>query len=427
MKKVFNLKSVLVFLIVMTLSATMFLGCGSSKKAENSNEKVTLQFWTISLKPTFNNYFNGIIDKYEQSHQNVKIEWTDLPFDSIQNKLVTAIAGDTAPDVVNLSVEMALSLQSKNALVNLDKEATKTQRDIYIPSLYNATKTKTGSYSFPWYGAPNIMMYNKALFEKAGLTNAPKTFDEMFEMAKTMKEKTGAYLYIPDNISNILMLDGIKLVSDDHKKAAFNTPEAIALIQKYKDAAKAGYIPKENWSKWDPQLQQFSTGKLAILNSGAQSIKRIKDEAPDIYKTMDVTTPMVGKTKKIANAVMNLVVPKASKHHKEAIDFASYVTNDENQLGFSKAAHVFPSTNKASQDAFFKSDTTSLEGKAISEVADELKDTVQLSIGLGNEQDIYNIINKIADASILGNTDIKAAFDDAEKQVNILLSQSKGN
>ena len=159
-----------------------------------------------------------------------------------------------------------------------------------------------------------------------------------------------------------------------------------------------------------------------MINSGPQSIKRIKDEAPDIYKNIEVTSSMLGKAGLILNPIMNLVVPVASKHHKEAIAFAAYITNDQNQLAFSKTVAIFPSTINASQDPFFKSDVSKPETKATAIAAEELIHTADLTLAIPQQLDIFTAVNKAAEAVILGNEDPKAALTAAEKKVNSILA-----
>ena len=100
-------------------------------------------------------------------------------------------------------------------------------------------------------------------------------------------------------------------------------------------------IPKNNWGSWDESLKLFESGKLAIVSSSGSSLSRIKDEAPDIYKTIAVSKPLTGATGLSRNPLMNLVVPSKSENQKEAIKFANYITNDENQLAFCKKVSIF--------------------------------------------------------------------------------------
>ncbi|MEG6569811.1 sugar ABC transporter substrate-binding protein [Thermoanaerobacterium thermosaccharolyticum] len=418
-------------LLVLVMIITAFTACGNNSSKSNSNnaktsnntaEKMTLQFWTISLRPKFDNYFNDLFAKYKKLHPNVEIKWTDLPYDAIQNKLVASTAGNDVPDVVNLNTDMALQLAAKGALVDLNKEATDEQKSIYIKTLWESTKIKDGIYAFPWYGAPSVMIYNKALFEKAGM-NPPKTYDDVFQMAKEFKDKTGAYLYVPDYFHNEAYWGyDISILNEDKTKSAFNTPDTLALLEKFKEYYQNDIFPLDAEGNWTKMLQLYSTGKLGLINSGAQSLSRIKDEAPDIYKNTDVTQPLVGKSGVIDNPIMDLVVMQKSQHHKEAIDFANFVTNDENQLEFAKEAKVFPSTIKASQDSYFKSDTSTLEGKAISIAADFLNKSTDKTLGVPNSGDITSELIKETDEVFHGQKTPKQALDDAEKNVNQMLS-----
>lgn len=412
--------------LALSMLATSFTGCAggtgsTASGSTNSEGKTTVEFWTISLQPNFTKFLNGLINQYESSHKNVTVKWTDLPADSIQQKLITSVAGGTAPDVVNLNTQMALQLAGQNALVDLNKEATADQKSIYVDSIYSATKMGDSVYAFPWYVSPNILMYNKDLFQKAGLTKVPATFDEANEMAKTMKEKTGAYLYVPDSLSRIMFAEDYKMLSADKTKVAFNNDGMIQLLNKYKTLTQAGYLPKEKWGDWDNALKLFETGKLAIINDSGSSLKRIKEEAPDVYKKIAVEKPMGGKAG-VYTAFMNLVVPVASKNHKEAIAFANYMTNDDNQLAFCKQVSIFPSTKKASKDSYFTADTTTLEGKARDIAATNADRYIQKTLGLKKEQDVINDINKVYEATIMGNTDPKQAVTNAESQINTILS-----
>ncbi|PHO08526.1 sugar ABC transporter substrate-binding protein [Thermoanaerobacterium thermosaccharolyticum] len=418
-------------LLVLVLIITSFTACGNNSSKSNSNnaktssntaEKITLQFWTISLRPKFDNYFNDLFAKYKKLHPNVEIKWTDLPYDAIQNKLVASTAGNDVPDVVNLNTDMALQLAAKGALVDLNKEATDEQKSIYIKTLWESAKLNNGIYAFPWYGGPSVLVYNKALFEKAGM-NPPKTYDELFQMAKEFKDKTGAYLYVPGYFPNeIYFVNGINILNEDKTKAAFNTPETLTLLEKYKEYYQNDIFPLDAEGNANKMYQLFATSKLGMLILGPSSLSRIKDEAPDVYKNIDITQPIIGKSGVIDNAIMDLVVMQKSQHHKEAIDFANFVTNDENQLEFAKEAQVFPSTIKASQDSYFKSNTSTLEGKAVSIAADYLNKSVDKTLGIPNSQDVKSEMIKESDEAFHSQKTPKQALDDAEKNVNQMLS-----
>ncbi len=427
----------LAFVVALSAAVMSFAGCagkgasssessGESKAetsaTESESKPVTVEFWTISLQPTFTDFFNKLIDEYQKENTNVKVKWVDLPYDSIQQKLITASASDTSPDVVNLNTQMALSLAGKGALVDLNKEATEAQKSIYIDTLYNSAKIGDSVYAFPWYASPSVMIYNKELFEKSGFAATPKTFEEANTMAKTMKEKTGAYLYVPEELTNLLFLNGIDILNSDKTKAAFNNDEAKNLLTEYRKLVEEGSLPKTSWGQWENQLKLFETGKLAIINSSGSSISRIKDEAPDIYEKIGIAEPMTGSAGVVLDPLMNVVVPEKSKNHKAAIDFAAYITNDANQLAFCKQVAIFPSTKTAANDSYFTQDSTTLEGQARAVCAKTLGYSADFSLGIDKQSDVQKQVNAIYEACIMGNDDINTKFSSAESEVNKILA-----
>ena len=431
------------FLRAMGLAAgmTALAGCGAGSTASQAvsaaastassaavsaaSEPVTIGFWTISLQPTFTDFFNGLFADYQKANPNVTINWTDLPYDSIQEKLVTAAASGDCPDVVNLNSEMALTLAGKNAVVDMNAEATEEQRSIYISSLYNSCKLGDSVYAFPWYGSPNVMFINNALMKQAGLTDPPKYYnsEDSFAMAKTMKDKTGAYLYNPYKLLSMLMYDGLPILNDAKTAAAFNNSDTVTFVNGFKTMVDGGYFATSKWGDWDEEVRLFESGKLAIISSSGSTLSRIKDEAPDIYNDLTITYPMVGKLDLAANPLMDVVVPEASKNHEEAIKFASFITNDDSQLKFCKQVAIFPSTTKACSDSYFTSDTQTPEGKARAISAEISPKCGDFSLGVTGYTDIAQAFDNLEEALFANNTDVSQALTTAEGDVNKALAQ----
>ena len=428
-------KKLLSTLLCAAMAVSMLAGCGGSDSnaaADNSTasdatettasadnqasgEDVTIEFWTIDLKAAFGDFFNDMIAQYESENPGV-------PYGDIQSKLVTSVAGGAAPDVVNLNTQFTLTLAGQGALVDLNKEATDEQKSIYIPDLWDSAKIGDSVYAFPWYASPDIMFYNQELFDKAGI-EVPTTFDEALEEAEEFYNKTGAYLFMPDEFFNILFEEGIDVLNADKTAAAFNTQETVDLLNKYKEYTDKGVIPKTKWGDWDEMLKLFESGKLAIVSSSGSSLSRIKDEAPDIYEKVGVSTPLTGKNGLSRNPLMNLVVPEASKNHEAAIAFANYVTNDANQLAFCKEVSIFPSTTAASEDPYFTSDTATLEGQASAMSAKASLTSKDFSLGIGDQSNIQTAVDKAYEAAITNGDDVQTALDQAEADVNGILAE----
>jgi len=429
-------------LLVSVMAMSLLAGCGGSKTTseggsstpaasekpatEKPKEDVKLEFWTISLQPTFNDYFNNLIAAYEGEHPNVKIDWKDFPYDAIQNKLLTSIASDQAPAVVNLNTELANQMGSKNALVDFNAELTAEQKGLYFDGIYNSTVVNGKGFALPWYTGLPVLFLNKDLVEKAGLdiNNPPKTNDELHAWAKQMKEKANVGGYTIRTDATIFVAEGVPLLSEDNTKAAFNTPEAEKIVASYVDLINSGAIPKED-ANYDKQVQYYVSEQVGMTISNSSFINRLKTTSEDIYKKTVAVPAPVGKGDVRFSSTMNIAVPSATKHKDEAVDFALFVTNAANQLDFSKKANTLPSTKDSIKDAFFTNDDGTLEAKAKIASAQSLDKASDFLLGVKNAGDIRSAIGKKLQNVYLNGADIKKELTTAEKDVNDILEKNK--
>jgi putative chitobiose transport system substrate-binding protein len=404
------------------LSGTAWAGGGGQN---TSGEKIQLEFWTLSLQPAFTGFIQGLIDQYERANPNIKISWQDLPWDGIQDKFLTQTAGGNPPDVVNIWSQLALTYAGKGALLDLEVNVSPAQKSIYLESAWNSARLGNSVYAFPWYATPNITVYNKELLAQGGLGKPPKTFDEAFAAASDFKNKTGAFLLTPPSMFHVFYNYGIKMISDDKKRAMFNTPQAAALVTRLRDLGRAGAINTEpgSWDNWDADRQLYANEKLAMVLGGPQTVTRLKDESPAILVKTGVESAVMGPANISGEAIMNLVISKRSKHPQEAVDFANFITNDENQLAFCHEVSIFPTAKRAASDPFFRSDMKTLEGQANYYASISAQDAVDMTLGLENDDTIKREIDNIMDAIFSTGTDPVTAIANAERRVNELLAQ----
>lgn len=394
-------------------------GDGGEKKAE---DQVTVEFWTISLQPTFNDYFDKLIADYETQHPNVKIDWKDYPYDAVLNKLMTSIAGGEAPDVVNLNTEFANQMGSKDALVDFNQELTAEQKAAYFPGIYSSTEMSGKAFALPWYTALPVLFLNKDLVEKAGLdpSNPPATKEELNAWGRQIKEKTDAYGYIFTMEARTLLEENLPFLTEDYKKAAFNTPEVEEYINENVELLKEGVIPKDIIN-YDKQVQYFASEQVAMSLSSSPFINKIKTAAPDVYSKMVAVPSPVGKAGIRYSNTMNLVVPAATSHKKEAVDFAVFVTNAANQLEFSKVANTLPSTVESAKDPFFAENDGTVEGVAKTVSAVSLDKAEDFYLGIENANDVNQAVTKALQIIYLNDGNVKKELAEAEKEVNRIL------
>ncbi len=395
-------------------------------------DQVTIEFWTMQLSPTFDEYIKGVIADYEKQHPNVKVKWVDVPWESMEQKMLSAVTANKAPDVANLNPQFAAKLAELDALVNMDEAVPSEERAKYFEGVWKANSFDGKTFGIPWYLSTQVTMYNREMFKEAGLDpdKPPTNFEELAEVAEKIKEKTGKYAFMPamdeSHFMEYLVQMEVDLTTDDGKKAAFNTPAGKKAFQYWVDLYKRGLIPKNSITEGHGKaIDMYQAGEIAILPSGPQFLKIVKENAPKIAEVTASGPQITGDSGKMNVAVMNLVVPKQSKHQKEAVDFALFITNAENQLKFCKLTAILPSVKKAAEDPYFTKLPDNAEpideARIIS--ASQLPKSEVLVPPLKGYDDLKKAMNEAMQSALLGKKSVDKALADAEKKWNEILAK----
>ena len=101
----------------------------------------TIQFWTLDLAPKFNGYIHGVIAAWERQNPGYRVVWTDVPWGSVERKLLAAVFARTAPDVVNLNPLFAANLASKGGLLPLERVLPPGAPQGYLPLIWRAGRS----------------------------------------------------------------------------------------------------------------------------------------------------------------------------------------------------------------------------------------------------------------------------------------------
>lgn len=355
---------VLLMMTIIALAPVFAAGQqeGGEAAAEQTMEEQEITFWTMSLAPAFNDYLNGVITEFEAQNPNVTVEWVDVPWGDMETKILTAAASDTMPDVANLNLPFSQTLAQNGRLVDMSQEAADV-RDRYFAGPWEASSYGDTIFGLPWYITTNMIYYNRAIFEEAGLNpdDPPDNFDELYEYARAIKESTGAYGYMTFFNDQFIMEElermGMRLFNEDFTEANFNTQAVRDAAAYYQRMLDEGLIPRQtltSQSGTGEAIQLFSAGELAMFFGGTSHARMIQENSEEVYSNTGVAPQITGQGGKRNIAVMNVTVPESSDHKDAAVEFAKFLTNNENQVEFAReAGAIVPSTEASLEDSFF--------------------------------------------------------------------------
>ncbi len=383
-------------------------------------------FWTINLKEVYSDYITGMIKEFETAHPGVKIDWVDVPGDQIDAKFLAALASSNVPDAVNITNKLVAGAAGK--LSDLGTLLPADQFADYVPGMLNPFKIDGKQAAIPWYhgGAP-IMFFRKSVMAKVtgfDYAKSPKDYSQVLELAQQIYDTTHVYgtTMIPSD--TVMRYHGVTMISDDKKSAAFSTPEAAAIIQRYKDTyVKKGLAPGSTSSANVPP-QWIDSGQIGFTISTPYILAFLKKNAPKAYADLELApAPTTSQGNFLLDGMQTLVVPSGSKNPAAAAAFIQFVTNAKNQVDFCKLVPIYPSSLKAIADPFFKEKTGSpLDDKAKEMIATELPDTTYVSYGTKHDSELTKVFNEGMKAYLGGKADATAALADLAKKWDTILA-----
>jgi putative chitobiose transport system substrate-binding protein len=428
--------------IFLSLLVSSLFGCSASADRNTKNNTQEVEFWTMQLQPKFTEYFASLNSNFEQG-QEMTIRWVDIPWSAMESKILTAISANTAPDVVNLNPNFASQLATRNAWLDLDEMVSPQQKETYLPQIWQANSVevcqenacKSNTFGIPWYLTTRVTIYNQELLKQAGISQPPQTYEDLAIAAKEIKAKTGKYAFfvtfVPGDSGEVLeslVQMGVTLL-DERGKSAFNTPEGIAAFRYWVDLYQQQLLPPEVLTQGHRYaVELYQGGETVFLSSGAEFLEAIATNAPTIAQVSATAPQITGKTGKKNVAVMNLAIPRSSDRPKQALNYALYVTNTENQLAFAKTGNVLPSTKEGvakyiQELANQKTITPVEEAKKVS--AMQLKDAEVLIPAMDNLQVLQQVIYENLQAAMLKEKTVEQAVRDAAEQWDSEVASSK--
>ena len=314
-----------------------------------------LNLWTLQLAPKFNRYFADLIAAWTTVHPEDSVRWTDLPWGSVERKLLAAVYARTAPDLVNLNPPFAANLASKGGLTDLTPLLPSDAAERYLPSVWQACRDPdAGQIAVPWYLTVRLSLVNRELLDQADIAAPPTRWDEIPAFARQIRKRTGRYglflTTVPDDSAEMLetlVQMGVSLL-DSERRAAFNSPAGRRAFQFWTELYQEGLLPREVVSQGQRRaIELFQSGDLAMAATGAEFLRSIQTNAPGVAAVTESHPPVTGADGTANVALMTLAVPRQSTKQALALELALFLTDATNQARFATEARVLPSSLEA--------------------------------------------------------------------------------
>lgn len=400
-------KFLLILVVILLVAITIPYG----KNQDNSNEII---FWTLQMSD-FSPYMNKVIKEFEEQNPEIKIKWVDVPLSEGEKRTLASVLSDNPPDLINLNPDFSALLAQRGALYEIDEQYTGQ----FNKHIINSLKYNGRLYSLPWYATSAVTIYNKKLLSKSG-AKMPETFEDLGEIAPLIKEKTGAYVLLPNITENDTML---RILNKYGVTALnINSDQSIQVFDYFKNLYEKDLIPKESVTQTHREaLEKYMAEQIVFFQAGANFLNMIKENAPSTYKNTDVAPQITGKLGQNDFSLMNFVIPIRAKHKQEALKFALFLTNYENQLELAKLTNVLAVNEETLKDNFYTTyDKNDLMAKARVISANQLYKIEPSFKTLKDQKEVNTIVNSAVQQILLNKNTTKNILDDVLNKINIL-------
>ena len=382
-------------------------------KKSSDNEVI---FWTLQMSD-FSLYMNKVIKEFETQNPEIKIKWVDVPFSEGEKRTLASVLSDNPPDLINLNPDFSALLAQRGALYEIDEQYTGQ----FNKDIINSLKYNGKLYSLPWYATSAVTIYNKNLLSKSG-AELPETFEDLARIAPLIKEKTGAFVLLPNITENDTML---RILNKYGVTASnINSEQSVEVFDYFKNLYVNALIPKESVTQTHREaLEKYMAEQIVFFQAGANFLNMIKENAPSAYKNTDVAPQITGRLGQNDFSLMNFVIPLRAKHKNEALKFALFLTNYENQLELAKLTNVLAVNEKTLKDDFYTNyDQDDLMAKARVISAKQLYKIEPSFKTMKDQKEINTIVNTAVQQILLNKNTTGKILDDVSDKINLILS-----
>ncbi len=130
---------------------------------------------------------------FAETYPNITVDYQNIGYNDLLNKLRTAALGNAAPMVARLPILWGSEFASKGQLMELKPEDVGYSTDEFWPGAMKSVTLNGKTWGIPTNNETMAFIWNAGIFEEAGLDpeKAPETWADVIEYSKQIKEKTG--------------------------------------------------------------------------------------------------------------------------------------------------------------------------------------------------------------------------------------------
>ncbi len=311
-------------------AAAQSQGASPSGAAPSSGgEPVTLHVLLMKQAAYSDTDVAAMTKAFNVDHPNITIVPEFVAYDALHDKIVTAqVGGGGVYDLILVDTPWPAEMVKAGIITDITDKIPSDFTTGVFDAAWTAAKYNGKIYGVPWINDTKFFFYNEKLLGDAGITTAPKTWDEVEADAKAIKAKgevkypiiaswKQAEAVICEWTQLAAVMGGSDFV-DAQGNAKFNQGGGLAALKFMKKMLDEGLVdPASLGSTEDDVNAAMQTGKYAMTLNWTYGLSVMNDPKASKVPGQIKVAPSPGEGSVATSGVnggMSLAVTTTSKH-----------------------------------------------------------------------------------------------------------------
>jgi multiple sugar transport system substrate-binding protein len=425
-----RIRSSLALICATTLVAGLAACSGGSSGAEAGSTKITVWHGYTEVEA---DALDKLAAQWNTEHPKGQV---DLVFDGGNDgALQKTIAGFTAgkaPDVAYEYGSSAAALSRQPKLVDLTERVKDPdfRWDDFFVSEREASTVNGKVIGVPALVDNLSLVYNKAMFEKAGvpLPTADWSWADFRTAALKLtdkQKKTFGWAYVNDGSEDtvwrylaMLWQAGGDLLTADNTKPAFDSPAGLAALNQLKDMVvtdKSVYLDSGNQN----YVNLFNSGKLAMLWTGPWDLGVINE---DVEYGVTLLPGYNGDHQTISGPDLYMLFDNSDARVETSWAFVKWLLSPEVHLQFAIDTGDLPVRQSETELPDYEKFLTKFPGNKV--FVENLQNVKHARPNVASYNEVSTAVGKMVQSVLLGQAEPQAALDAARDEVTGVLAGS---
>jgi multiple sugar transport system substrate-binding protein len=310
-----------------------------------------LTFWAVGAE---GERAVPLIAEFERRNPTIHVIVQQIPWTAAHEKLLTAVVGESTPDLAQMGNTWIPEFAAVGALAELRGF---DGRD-HFPGIWATNVVDGKLYGVPWYVDTRVLFYRSDVLAAVGYPRGPRTWEEWRDaMQRIERERRVRYaLLLPTNEFEPLLMLALSshstLLTPDGTRGAFERPEFARAMAFYVDAFREGWAPSVSNQLIANLYQQFAQGDFAMYITGPWNVGEFKRKMPPEMQDKWATAPLPALTAAEPCGVSmaggaSLVIFRGAKHRAAAEKLMAFLEEPAQQVRLYELTGDLPAKRSA--------------------------------------------------------------------------------